>query len=61
MTLKINKEDIGEKIYFLQNYDNIEKYLKYYIKNVENHKLNINNYVILINEKIYKSKRYFEP
>ena len=30
-------------------------------KNIGNHKLNIDNYVILINDKIYKSKRYFEP
>ena len=35
--------------------------VSYKKEEIENHKININNYVILTNDKIYKSKRYFEP
>jgi len=59
LTLKINKEDINNKVYFLQDFDIMKRDID--IKNIENHKININNYIILINDKIYESKRYFEP
>ena len=59
LNLKINKDDIGNEIYFLQNYDYMKNNID--IKNIEQHKLNINNFVILINDKIYESKQYFKP
>ena len=61
LALKINKEDIDKKVYFLQNYDKMKKKFSYKKEEIENHKININNYVIFTNDKIYKSKRYFEP
>jgi len=70
LTLNINKDDIGKKIYFLQNYDKMKISLaedifwripKTKLKDIEHHKLNLNNFGILINDKIYKSKEYFIP
>ena len=55
LTLKINENDIDKKIYFLQNYDEMKS------KNRSNHRIDINNFVILINDKIYKHKNYFVP
>ena len=48
LTLKINIEDIDKKIYFLQN--PVEDFEK------EEYKININNFVIFINDKIYENK-----
>ena len=51
LTLKINIKDIDKKIYFLQNpVFGFEK---------EEYKININNFVIFINDKIYENKNYF--
>ena len=51
LTLKINIEDIDKKIYFLQ------RPVGYFEK--EEYKININNFVIFINDKIYENKNYF--
>ena len=58
-----------KKIYFLQNFDIFmskndentlfEESLKG--KDIKIHKLDINNFVILINDKLYESKNYFIP
>ena len=47
LTLEISKDDIFKKIDFLQNDNNDEK------------KLDINNFDIIINNKIYDNKNYF--
>ena len=74
LTLKISKNDIDKKIYFLQNYYSMS-YVKYYnhrgerryifdancVKGKERHKLNIDNFDIFINDNIYESKEYFIP
>ena len=74
LTLKITKNDINKQIYFLQNYYSMN-YNKYYnhrgergyifnadnVKGKESHKLNIDNFVIFINDKLYESKEYFIP
>ena len=57
LTLEINKSNIGKKIYFLQNYDDMIKYHEINMK----HKININDFTILINDEIYESKIYFKP
>ena len=58
LTLEINHSEIGKKIYFLQNFDYIWKdEEKFMLK----HKLNMNNYIIFIDDKIYESKNYFIP
>ena len=58
LTLNIDHSDIGEKIYFLQNYSEMEWSFE---KDIEKNKLNINNFIIFINDKIYESKEYFVP
>ena len=55
LTLKIKDYEIGQKIYFLQKFD--EKNDQY----IKNHKINLNNFDILINDKNYESKEYFLP
>ena len=52
MSLEIFKWNIGKKIYFLNTKG---------ISDGKDHKLNLNNCVILINDKIYDSKAYFVP
>ena len=56
LTLKIDRYDIGKKIYFLQDYETIK-----YLKESNKHKININDFTILINDEIYESKEYFRP
>ena len=47
------EDDIHKEIYFLQNFSEYEK------ENYDNHIINLNNFVILINDNIYESKNYF--
>ena len=75
LSLKINKYDIDyynideKKIYFIQNYDDFKSRHHYSygkikdIKNTdkENHKINIKNFIIYINDKRYEHKNYFIP
>ena len=49
LTVKINEDDIGKKIYFLQNH----------LLSDYGHRINLKNFVILINDNIYESKNYF--
>ena len=53
LTLKINKSDIGKKIYFLQNKDEFKKY------NSEL-KLNRDNIVVLIDGEICRYENYYK-
>ena len=55
LAIKINEQDIHKEIYFLQNFNKNEK------KKYDNHIINLNNFVILINDNIYESKNYFIP
>ena len=50
LTVKINKDDIGKKIYFLQHNEG---------EDFGDHRINLKNLVILINDNIYESKNYF--
>ena len=75
LTLKIDGYEKGKKIYFLQNYETIMSIkinrtddflfyngkLKDLVKDIKNYKLNINNFIIFINDKKYKSSNYFIP
>ena len=62
LTLVVNNDDIGKKNYFLQNYEKMKKnYHDIKYGEYRQHKLNINNFVILINNKMYESKEYFIP
>ena len=56
LTLKINKSDIGKKIYFLQN---INKFKKYY-SDVDVPKLNRDNIVVLIDGEICRYENYYK-
>ena len=56
LTLKINKYDIGKKIYFLQN---INKFKKYH-SDVDVPKLNRDNIIVLIDGEICRYENYYK-
>ena len=59
LTLEIDKSDINEKIYFLDNTDYIDTKAKHYHDNLK--ELNESNVKIYINDEEYKYKKYFIP
>ena len=61
MTLKVEKEEINENIYFLDNTDYINKEtnIKHFHNNLK--ELNIDNTYIYINENLNEYKKYFRP
>ena len=59
LTLEIDKSDINEKIYFLDNTDYIDTSAKHYHDNLK--ELNESNVKLFINDEEYKYKKYFIP
>jgi len=61
ITLKIKKEDINQKIYFLDNTDYIDKETKIKIFHNNLKELNEKNTQLYINNDFHKFKKYFRP
>ena len=59
LTVEINKDDINEDIYFLDNTDSTYKGIKHYHDNLK--ELNESNTELYINDIKYKYKKYFKP
>ena len=60
LSVKIDDDfDIGKKIYFLQNDNEVDGILK--LEDVKNHKLNLNDFIVLVDDKICKTKNYLIP
>ena len=59
LTVEINKDDINEDIYFLDNTDGTYNEIKHFHDNLK--ELNESNTELYINDIKYKYKKYFKP